>query len=230
MKNLLYISHYEASFECTFSSGTRKDVAHFVFTVNISFANGASTDVVVESKPFIVITNECQYGDSLSVLFKYDTFLQQPGYEVRSIPWVYFANNLQRYFLSLLRRGKSKTNRELSPSDLMHINQKFCNGDTVSIEQCTDMWKYLEKVFHRIRYQRPILEIWSHGYILGFVGREFAESLVINFPDGSFVIRFSESKPESFAITCKSPTKIINTLADSKEFKGHIKSLPDYIR
>lgn len=216
-------------FSCTLSAGTRKDVAHFRFEATVMDRYGKETKVANISPPFLVITNECQYGESLGVLFKYDVFdIQHQKAEVVNAN--FFVNTLQTYFLESLRQNPFEV-RGLSRQELRYLIEYHRLQGVVTGNQCTSFWDWFGKILHKIRYQRHISSLWCNGCILGFVGREDAVAYLANQPVGTFLVRFSESKPGHFAISYKDEFQTIkHILVSSDDFVGRVKSLPDFIR
>lgn len=70
-----------AKFYLKFLSGTRKNPVRLRFGIQLQInQNGAAQTVTVESnssRPFIVITNECQWEESEGILLKKDAFGEQ---------------------------------------------------------------------------------------------------------------------------------------------------------
>merc|ERR1712137_120667 len=161
-----------AKWHLKFLNGTRKNsvTLRFGMQVQVSQPSGAVT-VTVEShstRPFIVITNECQWEESEGALLKKDAFGEQA-----EIPWPQFANVLQRHFLRATRQDAISPTRCLSDTDFDYIHTKFFGGHaTITPKAYTSFWTWFGKTIKKLRYQRHILPLWQTGLIHGFLSRE----------------------------------------------------------
>ena len=114
-----------AKWHLKFLNGTRKNsvTLRFGMQVQVTQSSGSAVTVTVEShstRPFIVITNECQWEESEGTLLKKDAFGEQA-----EIPWPQFANVLQRHFLRATRQDAVSPTRCLSQTDFEYIHSKF---------------------------------------------------------------------------------------------------------
>lgn len=217
-----------------FLSGTRKDVAQFRFTTSVQTN---INDRIIEistplSRPFLVITNECQYADSSGILFMKDCFEHRWGKPMSEIPWPFFANSVQHYFLKATRQDLQKPIRGLSKRDLNYFHQVFFNS-SMSIDRKSFQlfWDWFGKVIHKLRYQRHMSSLWVKGLVYGMLSRDGVWRFLQNQPVGTFVIRFSESNAGSIAIGYKAfDGSIKNYLMKQEDYTGNAKSIPDFIR
>lgn len=256
-----------------YTAGSRKDVAQCRFTmtvqgscfatsvlVNRGVENVVTQEVAVmtteNSKPFIVITNECQYGETFGILFHKDAFEYQwmtAGSEplptvtdgngittlqsgtLPEIPWPLFANTIQRYFLRASKQDPLQPKRGLSLYDLDHIHSHFFNSSpTVDYKSFQRFWDWYGKVLHRLRYQRHVAALWTEGLIFGMVGREGVCQQLVSRPPGTFLMRFSESSAGFIALGYRvsgANAGIKNYLVKQEDTaSATVKTLPDFIR
>lgn len=265
-----------ASIGFVYTAGSRKDVAQCNASLTIQgscFATSVLINRGVEnvntmematllsenSKPFIVITNECQYGETFGILFHKDVFEYQwmtpganpplatvtdelskittlSGGPLAEIPWPLFANAIQKYFVRASRQDSLSPRRGLSAYDLDHIRVHFFGPDAVSVDTKSfqKFWDWYGKVLHRLRYQRHVAAMWTEGLIFGMVGREgVCEQLVTRSP-GTFLLRFSESSAGFIAVGYRvsgANAGIKNYLVKQEDTaSATVKTLPDFIR
>ena len=55
-------------------------------------------------------------------------------------------------------------------------------------------------MLHKIRYQRHICNLWTRGFICGFLSRDEVNAVLGNEKVGTFLIRFSERNAGAFVI------------------------------
>lgn len=256
-----------------YTAGSRKDVAQTRFSMTVQgtcfatsvLVNRGVENVVTEevaalttenSKPFIVITNECQYGETFGILFHKDAFEYQwmtAGAEplptvtdangittlengtLPEIPWPLFANSIQRYFLRASKQDFLQPKRGLSIYDLDHIHSHFFNSQpTVDYKSFQRFWDWYGKVLHRLRYQRHVAALWTEGLIFGMVGREGVCEQLVSRPPGTFLMRFSESSAGFIAVGYRvsgANAGIKNYLVKQEDTaSATVKTLPDFIR
>lgn len=222
-----------ADFKFLFLSGTRKDVAQLVFSVKIE-TNISSTPIEISTPPsrsFIVITNECQYADSSGILFQKDVFEHQWGKPMSHLPWPFFVNSIQHYFLKATRQDLKYPTRGLSRRDLHYFSQFFFSFN-LSIERkpFQAFWGWFGKVLHKLRYQRYMSTLWIKGLLYGLLSREGVWRFLHDQPVGTFILRFSESNAGSIAIGYKAfDGTIKNYLMKHEDTSGNFKSVPDFI-
>jgi hypothetical protein len=188
-----------ARFHLKFLNGTRKALATVKFQVQLQVTGGqplaAESNV---SNPFVVITNECQYEESDGLVLRVDAFGSQPD---AVAPWPLFANKLQRYMLRGARQDPVKPQRFLTKPELSYLNSKFFGGQTyITPKMYDEFWIWFGKALQKIRYQRHLCSMWQSGLLYGFISREDVNAALVNQEPGTFLIRFSERHPGSFAV------------------------------
>lgn len=73
----------------------------------------------------------------------------------------------------------------------------------MSVDAFRSFWNdWFSVAITGIRHSRLINEFWKRGYIMGFISKVGAENLLNGqrCPPGTFLLRFSERAPGSFAI------------------------------
>eukprot|EP01101_Sappina_pedata_P008874 TRINITY_DN500_c0_g1_i1.p1 TRINITY_DN500_c0_g1~~TRINITY_DN500_c0_g1_i1.p1 ORF type:complete len:729 (+),score=230.74 TRINITY_DN500_c0_g1_i1:157-2187(+) len=225
-------------FPLHFPKGTRKSASCFRFTVlaqstqkypNSSNMTPFSTTLESEiSLPYMVMTNQKQWEACEGVLLKKEAF----GEHVE-IPWPQFSNTLQRIFVRALARESREKTRPLSADDLHYLkNSRFFGGrHTINQTGFDAFWNWFGKCLQVIRYQRHVLKMWTAGYIAGFVNKAAIDQILINQKPGTFIIRFSETKPGTLATSracvINGVNEVQNHLVSSKDNTTTI-FLPDY--
>ena len=194
---------YATFYDLKFAKPTRLNVAHLYFHVQIRFLTGEDryggaslTLRSPPSSPFVVITNESQWGDSEGMLMRLKAFYQE------TISWQYMANLIQTHFLRSTRQDVTKPERPLSLSDLNFLAKwRFENKTTITKEAYEEFWSWFGLACRRIRHQLPFHSLWMKGLILGLISRQDAERLLGGEAIGTFVIRFSETNPGKIVLS-----------------------------
>lgn len=204
--------------ELKFPAGTRTQLCFFRFRVNVQYQNamgsgGNVTLISNASAPIVVVTGETQYGPSLGKIMAWELF-QQPDdkqQQQQQVPWVQFVNKLQWYYLETTRQDKRAPPRPLSVHDIAYLHQfKFNNSPTVTVDQFFSFWNdWFSVAITGIRHSRLLTDLWTRGYLMGFISKAGAERLLQHqqCPPGTFLLRFSERAPGSFAIAYMKDSK-----------------------
>lgn len=173
-----------------FSKGTNMKGVRLVFT--------AENDSLVKSnlsKPFIVTTNESQYSEAISRLFKEE--LYAPGRF--AIDWFSYANMVHLYYLNATRQPLKAVTRSLCKDDLDYFRRAYIFNGT--LDESEAFWKWFGRVLHLLRFQKHISEAWMKGYMIGFRSKKFVEEVLRGKPAGTFVLRFSANTIGQLAIS-----------------------------
>ena len=179
--------------------GTKQSLAWF--GVRAELSDGQVLEARV-AEPFVVITNEKQWEDSLGMIVRHMLFDKGP-----TVSRARMCNAIQRAYLEGIREpDQADPKRPLSPADFAYMcTLRAIPDDRVSEEQFLSLWQWFGSALSRIRHNQTVLEMWSQGYIMGFCTRENAEALLINERPGSFLLRFSSQAPGLFAIAYTNP-------------------------
>ena len=187
--------------DISLDKGTKKALGWF--QVNLELSTGAVMEVRIP-EPFVVTTNENQWDASLGNVLCHQLFASGPLVSRSAL-----CNAIQRVYLEGIREpNQADPKRPLSPADFSYMLLLRAipeEATHVSVDQFRHLWQWFGVALSRIRHNQTVLEMWSCGYIMGFVTRESAEALLINERPGSFLLRFSSQAPGLFAIAYTSP-------------------------
>eukprot|EP01090_Pellita_catalonica_P001139 TRINITY_DN10846_c0_g1_i1.p1 TRINITY_DN10846_c0_g1~~TRINITY_DN10846_c0_g1_i1.p1 ORF type:complete len:608 (+),score=60.48 TRINITY_DN10846_c0_g1_i1:195-1826(+) len=216
-------------FQPRFLVGTRKHAINLRFSVQLQLnAQDNQQGHTVESQlsnPFIVITNECQWSEAEGTLIKKEAF---KGH--LEVPWALFANTFQLHFVSATRQDLSRPSRVLSGDDLQYLHQRwFGNKSMVTCADFEKFWSWFGKSLHTLRYQRHVGNLWKNGFIYGFLTKDGVGCSLRNAAAGSFVVRWSENHPGSFAVGYKHLDTVKHYLVKADDVSGPKKNLPDFL-
>lgn len=187
-----------------FSKTTKKTIVRLAFE---SVATDEDDDIPVVvsnlTRPFVVITNENQFGEAWSMLFMQMLFESDESTPARSageeVPWLYFCNLLQLNYLMATRQPLNAVVKMLQTSDFDFI--KRFHVPRVDKDESTEFFKWFAKVINLLRYNKPVFEAWTKGYIVGFISKEQTETCLKDKAVGTFVVRFSNQNAGQLAIS-----------------------------
>jgi len=143
-----------------------------------------------------VITNEGQWESSALQLFLLDIFTPNRP----RLPWLAFANALQRHFLRATRQDPAQPERYLSKRDLEYFRTRYFPGPDVGTEELSRFWSWFGKVLQEIRYKRPLFRLYAAGLIYGTMGKDEVQHTLQGHPTGAALLRWSESSPGQVAL------------------------------
>eukprot|EP01088_Endostelium_zonatum_P016907 TRINITY_DN4766_c0_g1_i1.p1 TRINITY_DN4766_c0_g1~~TRINITY_DN4766_c0_g1_i1.p1 ORF type:complete len:674 (-),score=142.20 TRINITY_DN4766_c0_g1_i1:59-2059(-) len=214
-----------ASFTPLFGQGTRKNATMVKFNLTVAFEGTKPVRLVSEeSNPFVVITNESQWGEAQGILCKRDIF--RGGEEAT---WCRFTNIFNMHFVNSTRQSLNSNEefRPLSQADFNYLHSKwFEDRINVSIRAFDKFWGWFKHTLHLLRYQKKMLGgLWRSGLLYGFITKEMVNDALRDQQDGTFLIRFSETKEGSFAVAYKHENSIKHYLVKPDEKK----TLPDFL-
>uniref|UniRef100_A0A7S1VJ18 SH2 domain-containing protein n=1 Tax=Sexangularia sp. CB-2014 TaxID=1486929 RepID=A0A7S1VJ18_9EUKA len=105
--------------------------------------------------------------------------------------------------------------RSLSADDISHFHARyFGGGDSVTEDQFKLFWKWFGGVMLLLRYRRHVAPMWHAGYIWGFTSRETLEAALTGAPEGTFIVRFSETHVSRFAVALATGGRIKHALVE----------------
>ena len=232
-QNIVMVAKEEATNSTTtqlklkMMNGSRMMPVLLKMSITVAYSGGSAMLESQCSRPFIVITNENQYEESNGGLLKYLAFGAKSD-----TPWTKFANELQRHFVQATKQDGSAPPqpypsaapvsaavaaaaltpenlpiRALSVHDMEYIHNRFFAGrPVISVSQFDQFWAWFGKILQRMRSTRQVCGMWRDGLLWGFAQRNEIEQALLSQPVGSFVVRFSERHPGSFAIAYKNPS------------------------
>eukprot|EP01130_Rhizamoeba_saxonica_P002549 TRINITY_DN12335_c0_g1_i1.p1 TRINITY_DN12335_c0_g1~~TRINITY_DN12335_c0_g1_i1.p1 ORF type:complete len:532 (-),score=84.76 TRINITY_DN12335_c0_g1_i1:51-1583(-) len=204
-----------------FNLSTRVKPINLCFHTDINTTSGYMHVESDLTDPFVVITSEGQWAESLQKLILIESFEET---DAKEISWSRFCNILQ---LSFVLNTKPKSNvpeRSLKYHELLYLQNKILGGrDTINTSEARAWISKFVEIMKNIRFSEHVYDMWVEGLIYFFASRETCETLLMNYNIGSFIIRFSESTPGKFAIAYVSEEGIKHHLIKSP-------NIPDYIK
>uniref|UniRef100_A0A452VLK7 Signal transducer and activator of transcription n=1 Tax=Ursus maritimus TaxID=29073 RepID=A0A452VLK7_URSMA len=148
--------------------------------------------------------------------------------------------------LNMKFKAEVQSNRGLTKENLVFLAQKLFNSSTSHLEDYNGMsvswsqfnrenlpgwnytfWQWFDGVMEVLKkHHKPH---WNDGAILGFVNKQQAHDLLINKPDGTFLLRFSDSEIGGITIAWKfdSPDRNLWNLKPFTTRDFSIRSLAD---
>ncbi|XP_044527823.1 signal transducer and activator of transcription 5A isoform X4 [Gracilinanus agilis] len=148
--------------------------------------------------------------------------------------------------LNMKFKAEVQSNRGLTKENLVFLAQKLFNSSSNNMEDYNNMaiswsqfnrenlpgwnytfWQWFDGVMDVLRkHHKPH---WNDGAILGFVNKQQAHDLLINKPDGTFLLRFSDSEIGGITIAWKfdSPDRNLWNLKPFTTKDFSIRSLAD---
>jgi hypothetical protein len=221
-----------ATFRFKVNGGTRKVPVSLKFSLQAQINNHAVTIESTPSQPFVVITNECQYEESVLLLLKRQLFASDSVDTVCA--WPSLANKLQRQFLLGTRQDLVKPQRALSSRETAFIHAKFFNNTPqITLKQLEQFWTWFGPTLQKVRYQRHVASMWTAGLIYGLIERQNVHRILLHQEVGACLIRFSENHPGFFAISYKifddDLEKSVRHYLVTADDVGTKKTLPDFL-
>jgi len=183
------------------------------------------------SNPFVVITNENQYGDALHKLFQEFIFTENGlGGVVRVCRNVEYENYLQLFLLVATKQHFAQPTRFFTPEELSYLilrahqqdqtetpkgkkkstlapikveNEEGnnSNSDALTRNESERIWELLGPILRALRYQKQWLELFNSRLIMGFMNRETSQRILLRCPKAHFLLRFSDSNPGMLTIS-----------------------------
>ncbi|XP_021562740.1 signal transducer and activator of transcription 5B isoform X4 [Carlito syrichta] len=122
--------------------------------------------------------------------------------------------------LNMKFKAEVQSNRGLTKENLVFLAQKLFNNNSGHLEDYSGMsvswaqfnrenllgrnytfWQWFDGVMEVLK--KHLKPHWNDGAILGFVNKQQAHDLLINKPDGTFLLRFSDSEIGGITIAWK---------------------------
>lgn len=195
-----------------FPAGSRAQPVALRFRVNIVWSGphcaepASATLVSNPSRPLVVTTGEHQYCDAYGRLLCAEVCGAGP------VPWAVVANQLQWHYLEITRQDTARPARPLSLHDMAYLHSRLSGRPTVDADTFAAFWhSWFGVAITGLRHSRLINALWGRGYIMGFISKAGAERLLRDqrCGAGTFLLRFSERAPGSFAIAYVKHSKVM---------------------
>ncbi|XP_029782908.1 signal transducer and activator of transcription 5A [Suricata suricatta] len=196
------------------------------------------------SLPVVVIVHGSQDHNATATVL-WDNAFAEPGRVPFAVPdkvlWPQLCEALNMKF-----KAEVQSNRGLTKENLVFLAQKLFNNSSSHLEDYNGMsvswsqfnrenlpgwnytfWQWFDGVMEVLKkHHKPH---WNDGAILGFVNKQQAHDLLINKPDGTFLLRFSDSEIGGITIAWKfdSPDRNLWNLKPFTTRDFSIRSLAD---
>uniref|UniRef100_I3M8F2 Signal transducer and activator of transcription n=1 Tax=Ictidomys tridecemlineatus TaxID=43179 RepID=I3M8F2_ICTTR len=196
------------------------------------------------SLPVVVIVHGSQDHNATATVL-WDNAFAEPGRVPFAVPdkvlWPQLCEALNMKF-----KAEVQSNRGLTKENLVFLAQKLFNSSSAHLEDYNSMsvswsqfnrenlpgwnytfWQWFDGVMEVLKkHHKPH---WNDGAILGFVNKQQAHDLLINKPDGTFLLRFSDSEIGGITIAWKfdSPDRNLWNLKPFTTRDFSIRSLAD---
>uniref|UniRef100_A0A8C8VF26 Signal transducer and activator of transcription n=1 Tax=Pelusios castaneus TaxID=367368 RepID=A0A8C8VF26_9SAUR len=196
------------------------------------------------SLPVVVIVHGSQDNNATATVL-WDNAFAEPGRVPFTVPdkvlWPQLCEALNMKF-----KAEVQSSRGLTKENLLFLAQKLFNSSSTQLEEYSTMsvswsqfnrenlpgwnytfWQWFDGVMEVLKkHHKPH---WNDGAILGFVNKQQAHDLLINKPDGTFLLRFSDSEIGGITIAWKfdSPDRNLWNLKPFTTRDFSIRSLAD---
>ncbi|XP_061447208.1 signal transducer and activator of transcription 5B isoform X2 [Rhineura floridana] len=161
------------------------------------------------SLPVVVIVHGSQDNNATATVL-WDNAFAEPGRVPFAVPdkvmWSQLCEALNMKF-----KSEVQSSRGLTKENLLFLAQKLFNSNMNLLEDYNNMavswaqfnrenlpgrnytfWQWFDGVMEVLK--KHLKPHWNDGAILGFVNKQQAHTLLSNRPDGTFLLRFSDSE------------------------------------
>ncbi|NXI02723.1 STA5A protein, partial [Pachycephala philippinensis] len=170
------------------------------------------------SLPVVVIVHGSQDNNATATVL-WDNAFAEPGRVPFAVPdkvqWPQLCEALNMKF-----KAEVQSSRGLTKENLVFLAQKLFNSTSSHLEDYSSttvswsqfnrenlpgrnytFWQWFDGVMEVLK--KHLKPHWNDGAILGFVNKQQAHDLLINKPDGTFLLRFSDSEIGGITIAWK---------------------------
>ncbi|XP_009992494.1 PREDICTED: signal transducer and activator of transcription 5B-like [Chaetura pelagica] len=170
------------------------------------------------SLPVVVIVHGSQDNNATATVL-WDNAFAEPGRVPFAVPdkvqWPQLCEALNMKF-----KAEVQSSRGLTKENLVFLAQKLFNSTSSHLEDYSNttvswsqfnrenlpgrnytFWQWFDGVMEVLK--KHLKPHWNDGAILGFVNKQQAHDLLINKPDGTFLLRFSDSEIGGITIAWK---------------------------
>lgn len=161
------------------------------------------------SLPLVVIVHGNQDNNAKATILWDNAFSEVdrvPFVVAERVPWEKMCETLNLKFMA-----EVGTSKGLLPEHFLFLAQKIFNDNSLSMEafqhRCVSwsqfnkeillgrgftFWQWFDGVLDLTK--RCLRSYWSDRLIIGFISKQYVTSLLLNEPDGTFLLRFSDSE------------------------------------
>ncbi|KAM4699794.1 signal transducer and activator of transcription 6 isoform 2-T2 [Discoglossus pictus] len=189
------------------SESVTEEKCAILFTVNIQM-NSCNIALQVLSLPLVVIVHGNQDNNAKATILWDNAFSEldrRPFFVEDKVPWPQMCQTLNMKFVS-----EVGTKHHLGKEHFWFLAQKIFNDNSINkdFKDCTVSWAQFNKELLRERNftfwqwfdgvveltKKCLKSYWSDGLIIGFISKQYVHKLLIKEPDGTFLLRFSDSE------------------------------------
>lgn len=190
-------------------SVTEEKCAVLFSTSFVLSPNKLPIQLQVLSLPLVVIVHGNQDNNAKATILWDNAFSEMdrvPFVVAERVPWEKMCETLNLKFMA-----EVGTNRGLLPEHFLFLAQKIFNDNSLSMEAFQHrsvswsqfnkeillgrgftFWQWFDGVLDLTK--RCLRSYWSDRLIIGFISKQYVTSLLLNEPDGTFLLRFSDSE------------------------------------
>ncbi|XP_023563033.1 signal transducer and activator of transcription 6 isoform X2 [Octodon degus] len=161
------------------------------------------------SLPLVVIVHGNQDNNAKATILWDNAFSEMdrvPFVVAERVPWEKMCETLNLKFMA-----EVGTNQGLLPEHFLFLAQKIFNDSSLSMEAFQHrsvswsqfnkeillgrgftFWQWFDGVLDLTK--RCLRSYWSDRLIIGFISKQYVTSLLLSEPDGTFLLRFSDSE------------------------------------
>ncbi|KAM4881815.1 signal transducer and activator of transcription 6 isoform 2-T2 [Thomomys bottae] len=161
------------------------------------------------SLPLVVIVHGNQDNNAKATILWDNAFSEMervPFVVAERVPWEKMCETLNLKFMA-----EVGTSRGLLPEHFLFLAQKIFNDNSLNMEAFQHrsvswsqfnkeillgrgftFWQWFDGVLDLTK--RCLKSYWSDRLIIGFISKQYVTSLLLNAPDGTFLLRFSDSE------------------------------------
>ncbi|XP_034271561.1 signal transducer and activator of transcription 5B isoform X1 [Pantherophis guttatus] len=170
------------------------------------------------SLPVVVIVHGSQDNNATATVL-WDNAFAEPGRVPFAVPdkvmWSQLCEALNMKF-----KSEVQSSRGLTKENLLFLAQKLFNSSMNHLEDYNNMtvswaqfnrenlpgrnytfWQWFDGVMEVLK--KHLKPHWNDGAILGFINKQQAHDLLISKPDGTFLLRFSDSEIGGITVAWK---------------------------
>lgn len=189
------------------SESVTEEKCAILFTADINFS-GSTHVIQALSLPVVVIVHGNQDNNAKATILWDNAFSEigrRPFYVEEKVPWKKMCQTLNMKFMA-----EVGTKQELIPMHYRFLAQKIF-GDNGSYDDVKDrmvswtqfnkeplrernftFWQWFDGVVDLTK--KHLKDYWSDGLILGFVSKQYVHTILGKAPNGTFLLRFSDSE------------------------------------
>ncbi|XP_063808502.1 signal transducer and activator of transcription 6 isoform X1 [Pseudophryne corroboree] len=226
------------------SESVTEEKCAILFTAEINFS-GSTYIVQALSLPVVVIVHGNQDNNAKATILWDNAFSEigrRPFFVEEKVPWKKMCVTLNMKFVS-----EVGTKHELCPEHFWFLAQKIFGENCIRFDDLKErsvswaqfnkeplqernftFWQWFDGVVDLTKKQ--LRDYWSDGLIMGFVSKQYVHKLLSNEPNGTFLLRFSDSEIGGITIAHVHGSGQIQNIQPFTARDLHILSLGDRVK